>query len=97
MYASDFLHFNSQVHTPLLGLSCAVLCGVGVAHLNEGVVAWRGLVVVVVRQGYQMRAEEWGNVLLQPLLRIEWRSWQKLIKPSRPLPPPSSDAPRRRR
>jgi hypothetical protein len=52
---------------------------------------------VVMQKGYQMRAEEWGNLLLQPLLRIEWRSWQKLIKPSRPPLSPSSDARQRRR
>jgi lysophospholipase L1-like esterase len=34
-------------------------------------------------QGYQMRAEEWGNELLQPMLRIEWQCWQKLVKNER--------------
>jgi len=31
-------------------------------------------------QGYTMRAMDWGNLIVQPLLRIEWRCWNKLIR-----------------
>jgi len=31
-------------------------------------------------KGHSLRADEWGNVLYLHLVKIEWKSWQKLLK-----------------